>query len=62
MSRSRAWSLIALPAGERQYGGNTGYTDDVEQTYRYDSSVPNHKRVRSGDLVFIRDAAGLSIS
>lgn len=59
MSRSRAWSFIALPAGERQYGGNVGYSDDVEQTYRYDSSVPNHKQVSSGDLVLIRDATRL---
>jgi hypothetical protein len=56
MANLRAWSLIALPADKRQYGGNTGYTDDVEQIYRYDSNVPNHKQIARGDLVFIRDA------
>jgi len=59
MSGSRAWSLITLQAGERQYGGNTGYSDDVERIYRYDSNVPNHKRLSSGDLVFVRNAESL---
>lgn len=57
MSGFRAWSLIALPPDERQYGGNTGYNDDVERIYRYDSSVPNHKQLAQGDLIFVRDAA-----
>ena len=57
MSGSRAWSLIALPPDERQYGGNAGYNDDLERIYRYDSSVPNHKQLAQGDLIFVRDAA-----
>lgn len=56
MSSLRAWSLIALPPEDRQYGGNTGYSDEVERIYRYDSSVPNHKQIALGHLVFLRDA------
>ncbi|SAL15587.1 hypothetical protein AWB69_00744 [Caballeronia udeis] len=53
---SRAWSLIALKAEKRQYGGNTGYDDELTSTYRYDAAVPNHKQLAIGDLVLIRDA------
>ncbi len=51
---ARAWTLISIFEG-RQYGGNLGYEDDLEETYRYDSSVANHRAVRPGDLVFLRD-------
>ncbi|TIL42323.1 hypothetical protein [Mesorhizobium sp.] len=40
--------------GIRQYGGNTGYNDDPESVYRYDSDVANHLRVQAGDICFIR--------
>lgn len=50
----RAWTLITL-GEDRQYGGNTGYLDDLKQTYRYDSGVANSKRLAAGDLVFLRD-------
>lgn len=49
----RAWSLLTI-SGVRQYGGNTGYDDDPEAVYRYDSDVANHKQVGAGDIVFIR--------
>jgi len=55
MGNVRAWSLIALQSEKRQYGGNTGYVDDWVRIYRYDSSVPNHRQLDRGDLVFIRD-------
>ncbi|MGE3476434.1 MAG: HNH endonuclease [Rhodospirillaceae bacterium] len=51
---SRAWTLLSI-GGEPQYGGNRGYEDDPSRFYRYDSSVPNHLQVRSGDLIFVRD-------
>lgn len=50
----RVWSLISL-GDDRQYGGNTGYDDDVRSVYRYDSAVANCKRVAAGDLVLLRD-------
>jgi putative restriction endonuclease len=49
----RAWSLLTI-SGNRQYGGNTGYNDDPEAVYRYDSDVANHRQVMVGDIVFIR--------
>lgn len=54
----RAWTLISL-GDDRQYGGNTGYRDDLSRTYRYDSTVPNHKQLSVGDLVFIRNRSRL---
>ena len=51
---SRAWTLISIIEG-RQYGGNPGYQDDPTRVYRYDSLIPNHRRVSRGDLVFIRN-------
>lgn len=57
-SQPRAW--VVLSFGEvRQYGGNTGYRDDPERVYRYDSFVPNHKRVSPGDLLAIAGREGL---
>ncbi len=52
---ARAWALISIVKG-RQYGGNLGYEDDLKTKYSYDSSVANHRRVRRGDLVFLRDS------
>ena len=49
-----AWALTAI-SGEKQWGGNTGYEDDPTRLYRYDSQVANHKRMKVGDIVVIRD-------
>jgi hypothetical protein len=54
----KAWLVLSF--GEvRQYGGNTGYRDDPERVYRYDSFVPNHKRVSPGHLLAIVGRKGL---
>lgn len=53
-SQRHAWLLITV-GDERQYGGNLGYQDELEHVYRYDSDVPNHKQLRSGDVVVLRD-------
>lgn len=58
-STPRAWSLIALDPTLRQYGGNTGYDDQLASTYRYDADVANHKQLAIGDLVLIRDSKRL---
>ncbi|MET3225833.1 putative restriction endonuclease [Bradyrhizobium japonicum] len=50
---NRVWSLLTID-GVRQYGGNTGYTDDPEAVYRYDSDVANHLQIQVGDVVFVR--------
>jgi len=52
----RAWSLLALNDERRQYGGNTGYGDQLTSVYRYDAAVQNHKQLAEGDLVLIRDS------
>lgn len=53
-SHLSAWALTAI-SGEKQWGGNTGYEDDPTSLYRYDSQVPNHKRIKAGDIVVIRN-------
>ncbi|MDA3649978.1 HNH endonuclease [Saccharopolyspora indica] len=51
----KAWAMFS--AEQRKYGGNTGYADVLGVQYVYDSKVPNHRRVKVGDLVVIRDNA-----
>src|SRR5262245_31802326 len=48
------WLLIAFPHEERQHAGNSGYDDDVQRLYRYDSLVPNSKQIRPGDVAVLR--------
>lgn len=50
----RAWALIVI-TGRRQYGGNTGYDDDLTEVYRYDSDVANSRKISAGDVVVLRD-------
>jgi putative restriction endonuclease len=52
---NKAWALITL-GDDRQYAGNTGYDDELQTVYRYDSFVPNSKQVRAGDIVILRGA------
>lgn len=52
------WVLLVY-AGERSYAGNPGYSDVPAEEYRFDSSVPNHKRLAEGDLVAIRTRKGI---
>ncbi|MET8381179.1 HNH endonuclease [Streptomyces microflavus] len=49
----RAWSFL-IAGEDRQFQGNTGYEDVVEESYSYDSTVGNHLRVAVGDLVVVR--------
>lgn len=51
---ANAWLLLTFGAN-RQYRGNEGYLDDPEATYRYDSLVPNSRRLAVGDWVVLRD-------
>lgn len=51
---SSAWLLLA--AGKnRQHGGNDGYKDDPETTYRWDSTVHHHAEIAVGDPVVLWD-------
>lgn len=51
---NKAWIVVSI-SGKRQYAGNSGYLDEVQKTYPYDSNVGNHKRISIGDLIVIRD-------
>jgi len=48
----KAWVFISV-GEKRLYEGNDGYKDDSGRSYEYDSFVPNHKKVRTGDLIFL---------
>ncbi|MDN4490388.1 hypothetical protein QQX13_06035 [Demequina sp. SYSU T00068] len=49
-----AWLLLA--AGEdRQYGGNSGYEDEIDVSYSWDSTVKNHGSVKPGDFIALWD-------
>ncbi|RAG83819.1 HNH endonuclease [Streptacidiphilus pinicola] len=51
----RAWSFLVV-GDDRDFQGNSGYDDVVEESYSYDSTVGNHRRVARGDLVVVRDS------
>ncbi|WP_344926405.1 HNH endonuclease signature motif containing protein [Saccharopolyspora gregorii] len=48
-----AWAVFS--SDSRKYGGNAGYGDVLGVQYVYDSKVPNHRRVRRGDVVVVRN-------
>jgi hypothetical protein len=54
----KAWLVLSF-GEDRQHGGNVGYGDDPETVYRYDSYVPNHKRLSPNDLLVIAGRTGL---
>lgn len=56
--RTQAWLLMA--AGDaRGHGGNSGYDDQVDAYYSWDSKVPNHKSVSVGDPIALWDKTRL---
>jgi hypothetical protein len=63
MTTIKTWLLLAVE-GERSYGGNDGYDDIVESTYRWDSSVPNFRSISEGDALLVwnkKELLGLAI-
>lgn len=52
---AHAWTFLAL-GGARQFAGNTPYDDRLSSYYSFDSTVPNHRHVRVGDLAVLRDS------
>ena len=58
-----AWLLMTV--GEnRQHGGNTGYDDQADVYYTWDSTVPNHANIKVGDPIALWDKdrlLGLSV-
>jgi ribosomal protein L37AE/L43A len=54
VSRTTAWLTLAVGA-DRQHGGNDGYDDSEVSYYSWDSTVPNHGRVSTGDIIVLWD-------
>jgi putative restriction endonuclease len=54
--------LLASFGEDRQHAGNTGYDDDPERVYRWDSKVPNSKQIQAGDVVVVRSDVMLGIA
>lgn len=50
----RAWLLMAA-GDDRGHGGNSGYDDQVDAYYSWDSKVPNHTKLTVGDPVALWD-------
>jgi hypothetical protein len=55
---ARAWLLLTF-GHSRQYAGNLGYEDDPSRVYRYDSFVPNHRKLASGDVAVLQGSEGV---
>lgn len=53
-SDTRAW-LLMVAGDSRGYGGNSGYDDQFDAYYSWDSNVPNHKRLSVGDAIALWD-------
>lgn len=53
-----AWLLMTV-GDNRQHGGNSGYDDQVDVYYTWDSTVPNHASIKVGDPIALWDKARL---
>ncbi|MFH6946005.1 HNH endonuclease [Flavobacterium sp. FlaQc-50] len=47
------WALKSVSDEEQSYKSNDGYADEFKIKYVYDNSVPNHKQIKTGDIVAI---------
>ena len=54
LTQPASWVLLTFGT-DRQYGGNVGYDDETTDSYRYDSIVANHLRVKEGDAAIVCD-------
>lgn len=54
LTNSRSyWVLKSVSGEEQSYKSNDGYADEFKNKYIYDDSVPNHKQIKTGDIVAI---------
>jgi ribosomal protein L37AE/L43A len=63
MQKIKTW-LVLIVDGERSYGGNDGYEDVIDSTYRWDSNVPNYRAISEGDALIVwnkKELLGLAI-
>jgi len=47
------WALKSVSDEEQSYMSNDGYADEFKSKYVYDNFVPNHKQIKTGDIVVI---------
>jgi putative restriction endonuclease len=47
------WALKSVSDEEQSYKSNDGYADEFKIKYVYDNFVPNHKQIKTGDIVAI---------
>jgi ribosomal protein L37AE/L43A len=52
--KERYWLLLEKSDDTRISKGIDGYLDKTGEAYHYDSLVPNHKQMRSGDYIVLR--------
>lgn len=57
-AEGRAWLLMAA-GDDRGYGGNSGYDDQIDAYYSWDSKVPNHRGLQVGDPIALWDKSRL---
>jgi hypothetical protein len=49
-----AWVVISKDPDTLSWGSHSGYDDQINEYYSYDSQVGNYKNVQVGDLVFVK--------
>ena len=49
-----AWVIISKDPDTLSWGSHSGYDDQINEYYSYDSQVGNYKNVLVGDLVFVK--------
>lgn len=49
-----AWVVISKHPDTLSWGSHSGYDDQINEYYSYDSQVGNYKNVQVGDLVFVK--------
>jgi hypothetical protein len=58
MSELTAWLALTV-SGKREHGGNDGYLDIPNRSYRWDSTVPHSAVVAVGDVIVLWDKHAL---
>ncbi|HWZ15426.1 MAG TPA: HNH endonuclease signature motif containing protein [Mucilaginibacter sp.] len=54
MPSQRLW-ILKSKGTKSAFGGNSGYADELESHYVYDTTVKNHDKIKPGDFIVIAD-------
>lgn len=54
MNEEKLW-ILKCKGAKSAFGGNSGYADELEQFYLFDTTVKNHDRIKTGDSVLLVD-------